>query len=224
MTFEELKKSFKDRKLLDQAFTHRSWVNENPNGRGTNERLEFLGDAILEFVVSEHIYNLLPQKPEGFLTALRSNIVNTTNLAKLASKLDFGSNLHLSKGEDNGGGRDNPALLADTVEAVIGAIFIDQGFEAASEFVHSNLLQNIEEMMSRPLKDPKSRLQEAVQAKGYNAPRYKVSNEEGPDHDKIFTVEVLIGDKTKGEGKGSSKLKAEQAAAEAALEKFDQKK
>lgn len=221
---EEIKRYFKDLNLLDQAFTHRSWVNENPGIRSTNERLEFLGDAILEFVVSEFIYKLLPDKEEGYLTALRSNVVNTKNLAKFALEANLGENLYLSKGEDNGGGRQNPALLADTVEAIIGAIYIDNGLNEAKEFIQNNLLSDIKELMSQPLKDPKSRLQEAVQAEGKNAPRYKVVKEEGPDHDKIFTVEVIVDDENLSIGHGSSKLKAEQAAAEAALVKFEQKK
>src|SRR3989344_6126521 len=123
---DSLSSLFKNKELLKQALTHRSWVNENPKERGSNERLEFLGDAILEFLVSKEIYLRFPDKEEGYLTALRANLVNTQNLAKIAEKLKVGDKLFLSKGEEDGGGRENPSLLADTVEAIIGAIYIDQ--------------------------------------------------------------------------------------------------
>lgn len=219
---KKIKSNFKDKNLLDLALTHRSWVNENSAAQGTNERLEFLGDAILEFVVSEHIYKKFESKPEGFLTALRANIVNTKNLAQLAERLDLGSLLKLSKGEESGGGRENSSLLADTVEAIIGAIYLDQGYPAAEKFITENLLHDLEEKLARPLKDAKSRLQEAVQSKGHPAPRYKVVDQHGPDHDKEFTVQVSVSGQLVGEGKGKSKSSAQQQAAEAGLAKLDQ--
>ncbi len=213
-----LKTTFKNTDLFEQALTHRSWVNENPNVRGTNERLEFLGDAILEYVVSSFIYLKFPDQEEGFLTALRANIVNTKSLAHLAEKLELGSFLFLSKGEEQGGGRTNQSLLADTVEAIIGALYLDQGLDAAKTFISDHLLNDMSEVLDKPLKDPKSRLQELVQSKGMPAPRYKIVKEEGPDHSKEFIIEVIVGEKSAGTGSGRSKSSAEQDAAEHALE------
>lgn len=218
---QQIKATFKNQALFEQALTHRSWINENPGIRETNERLEFLGDAVLEFVVSSHIYKTFLDKEEGFLTALRANIVNTKNLAQLAETLNLGSILFLSKGEEQGGGRSNQSLLADTVEAIIGALYIDQDFEAASRFIHENLLSNLPDLLEKPLKDPKSRLQELVQAKGLSAPRYRVVSENGPDHAKEFVIDVSVGEKTYGTGEGKSKSAAEQSAAERALESLE---
>src|SRR3989344_4564800 len=220
MKIDQIENKFKNKELFKQALTHRSWINENPGIRGTNERLEFLGDAILEFIVSERIYADFPSEEEGFLTALRSNIVNTQNLSEYAARINLGKHLFLSKGEEQGGGRDNASLLADTVEAIIGAIYIDRGFEAASEFITKNLLADINIKLEKPLKDAKSRLQEMVQSKGFSTPRYKVVEETGPDHNKIFMIEVLVDSRSIAKGKGKSKSIAEQAAAEAALEEL----
>lgn len=215
-----LKKIFKNQKLLIQALTHRSWVNEHKGQRGTNERLEFLGDAILEFIVSQELYRKFPQKEEGYLTALRSNLVNTINLANIAKKLAVGEALFLSKGEEEGGGRENESLLADTVEAIIGALYLDQGLTTVEEFIRINLLSEIPEKIKKPLKDAKSRLQEIVQAKSLPTPRYLVASEVGPDHAKKFVIEVWVGDKTYGRGSGNSKGEAEQVAAKNALVYF----
>ncbi len=216
----KLESLFKNRLLLTQALTHKSWVNEHPGVRGSNERLEFLGDAILEFIVSKELYEKFPKEEEGYLTALRANLVNTQNLSEIAKKLGVGEALFLSKGEEEGGGRENSSLLADTIEAIIGAIFIDQGIEAANSFVESNLLSQVPEKISQPLKDPKSRLQEAVQAKGLAAPKYQIVQESGPDHAKRFIIHVLVDQKILGKGEGKSKSIAEQAAAKEALEKL----
>lgn len=215
----QLKNLFKDKELLIQALTHKSWVNEHPGARGTNERLEFLGDAVLEFIVSDHLYREFPDKEEGYLTALRANLVNTQNLAEVAKKLSIGHELLLSKGEEEGGGRENTSILADTVEAIIGAIFIDQGAGAATSFVNENLLEEVSEKVKGPLKDPKSILQELVQAEGFSTPKYKVIEESGPDHNKKFVVEVSIDGEKKGLGEGKSKNLAEQEAAKNALER-----
>lgn len=220
----QLKELFKDKELLVQALTHKSWVNEHPGVRGTNERLEFLGDAVLEFIVSDHLYREFPDKEEGYLTALRANLVNTQNLAEVAKKLSIGRELLLSKGEEEGGGRENTSILADTVEAIIGAIFIDQGAPAATSFVNENLLEEVSEKVKGPLKDPKSILQELVQAEGFSTPKYKVIEESGPDHNKKFVVEVSIDGKKKGLGEGKSKNLAEQEAAKNALEREGTKK
>jgi len=217
-----IRESFKDIKLYELALTHRSWVNENPSPTaGHNERLEFLGDAVLEYVVSAFLYKEFPDKEEGFLTALRANIVNTKNLASLATKLSLGEHLNLSKGEEQGGGRSNESLLADTLEAVIGALFIDSGIATAEKFIQENLLSDISEKLREPLKDAKSRLQEIVQAKGLPAPRYLVVTETGPDHNKNFEVEVHFNGEAVARGTGKSKSRAEQSAAEAALANFE---
>jgi ribonuclease-3 len=223
ITTEEIKKNFKDVKLFEQALTHRSWINENPGKRQSNERLEFLGDAVLEFVVSANLYKKLPDKEEGFLTALRANIVNTTNLANLAKKLDLGKLIFLSKGERLGGGETNISLLADTVEAIIGAIYIDQGLKMAREFIEKNLLSDLSHKLKEPLKDAKSLLQETVQSKGYPAPKYKVVRQWGPDHDKKFEVEVSVNNDILARGIGKSKSQGEQEAAQAALVKVSSK-
>jgi len=215
-----LKKYFKDKKLLTQALTHKSWVNENPGKRDSNERMEFLGDAVLELVVSEKLYNKFPEQEEGYLTAFRANLVNTVNLAKVASELGIGEALYLSKGEEEGEGRANPSLLADSMEAIIGALYVDQGMKACEEFIEANVLVDIPNKIKEPLKDAKSRLQELVQAKGLSAPDYNVIKESGPDHSKVFVTEVIVDRKTRGVGKGSNKSVAAQKAAEKALENF----
>jgi len=214
------KKTFKNKDLLDQALTHKSWVNEHPNVRGTNERLEFLGDAVLEFVVSEYLFKEFPEKEEGFLTALRANLVNTVNLSEVAKELGIGSHIYLSKGEEDTGGRTNTSLLADTVEAVIGSIFMDRGLAPAQEFIHENILVKLPDMIKKPLKDAKSMLQEVVQSKSLPTPKYVVAGESGPDHAKIFVIEVIIDGKPMAKGEGKSKAEAEQDAASAALKKF----
>lgn len=210
-------KNFKNKSLFDLALTHRSWVNEHKGVRTSNERLEFLGDAILEFVVSKELYKRFPDKEEGYLTALRANIVNTVSLGELAKKLDLGSILYLSKGEEESGGRTNPSLLADTVEAMIGAIFIDRGINDAEKFITENLLTDVEKRAAEPLKDPKSLLQERVQSQSLPAPKYQVVSESGPDHDKKFVVEVVVAGEKWGRGEGKSKSLAEQDAAKDAL-------
>lgn len=209
--------NFKNDNLLQQALTHRSWVNENSENLGTNERLEFLGDAILEFVVSKEIYAKFPNEEEGYLTALRANLVNTKNLSVVATNLKIGEMIKLSKGEEDGGGRTNSSLLADTVEAIIGALFLDQGIEASEKFIIENILIDVDQKASLPLKDPKSLLQEKVQSKGYPAPKYQVVSENGPDHNKEFTVEVIVNGKPEAKGIGRSKSEAEQDAATNAL-------
>ncbi len=213
----KIKEQFKSPDLFDQALTHRSWVNENKNIRNTNERLEFLGDAVLEFVVSDYLYKNFEDKEEGYLTALRANLVNTQNLASVAQSLEVGKFLFLSKGEDEGGGRENQSLLADTVEAIIGVIYLELGLKKATEFINENILKDVNDKLKSPLKDPKSLLQEKVQAQGNGTPKYKVVKEIGPDHAKKFVVEVYVANKSIAEGIGKSKSIAEQEAAKVAL-------
>ncbi len=217
--FDNLQLMFSNKSLLDLALTHRSWVNEHKGARTSNERLEFLGDAVLEFVVSRELYETFPSKDEGYLTALRASLVNTTSLAQVAADLDIGAVIYLSKGEEDGGGRNNTSLLADTVEAIIGALFIDGGLLPTEKFIDQNLLFDLKERAELPLKDPKSQLQELVQSKGLSAPRYKVIEESGPDHNKKFVIEVYINGKAAGRGEGKSKSLAEQEAARQALTK-----
>lgn len=216
----EIKKLFKSKDLLKLALTHRSWVNENSGDNGTNERLEFLGDAILEFVVSNELYALFPDREEGYLTTLRANLVNTKNLANFAREIDLGAEIHLSHGEEEGGGRDNSSLLADSVEAVIGGLFLDQGMDVVYKFIKENILYDVKERAKMPLKDSKSTLQEKVQAKKLPAPKYSVVSEEGPDHNKKFVIEVIVNNKPLAKGVGKNKSEAEQSAALSALEKL----
>jgi ribonuclease-3 len=213
---------FNDPKLLELAFIHRSYLNEAKDVRESNERLEFLGDSILSFVVSYHLYKTYPDFDEGILTNLRSLVVNTKSLAKTAKKLEFGKHLMLSHGEEDSGGRENDSILANTFEAVIGSLFIDQGIESVRTFLFAVLIPQIEEYVQKKVfKDPKSLLQEYVQSKKQNSPLYKVLNEEGPAHAKRFTIGVFVGENKVGEGTGKSKQEAEERAAEQALEKIN---
>ncbi|OGM58564.1 ribonuclease III [Candidatus Woesebacteria bacterium RIFCSPLOWO2_01_FULL_39_10] len=217
MKIQDFDNLFNNKNLHKQALTHKSWVNEHPGLRDSNERLEFLGDAILEFIVSKHLYQRFPDKEEGYLTALRANLVNTVNLSKIAEKLNLGEKLYLSKGEEETGGRSNPTLLANTTEAILGALFIDKGVGVVENFVLENLLVDVEEKISKSLKDSKSLLQEYVQAQGFPAPHYKVVSEEGPDHAKTFTIEAVVNKHVLGQGAGKNKSEAAQVAAEVAL-------
>lgn len=214
---DKLKKLFKNKDLLNQALTHKSWVNEHPNNQESNERLEFLGDAILEFIITETLYKQFPKHQEGYLTALRANLVNTQNLSNLAIKLGIGEVLYLSKGEEDGGGRKNISLLADTLEAIIGALFLDGGLESVRAFIKEHLITEIPDKVSGPLKDPKSRLQEYVQSGGFSAPKYKVIEESGPDHNKKFIIEVTVENNIWAKGEGKNKSLAEQDAANNAI-------
>lgn len=213
MTLPKLKSN----NLFLQAFTHRSYLNETREDLSSNERLEFLGDSIISFVVSEFLYKKFPQFNEGELTNLRSLLVNTESLAGVAKELDFGKMLRLSKGEEQLKGRENTSLLADSFEAFVGALFIDQGILAVSDFLNTILLPKAEDLARKTLKDPKSLLQEFVQSKGQAQLSYKVINEQGPAHNKEFTVEVFCDNKVLGTGNGRSKQDAEKSAAENAL-------
>ena len=205
-----------------QAFTHRSYLNENPNKKlVSNERLEFLGDSILSFIVSNHLYKSFTSLPEGDLTNLRSLLVQAKTLAIISRELGFGSLLKLSRGEDEGGGRENNAILANTYEAFIGALFLDQGLGKTEKFIQKTLLAKISELTKkRSLKDDKSLLQELVQARRIPAPIYEIIKSEGPDHAKLFTVGVFIDGKLSATAIGRSKNEAEKEAASIALEKW----
>lgn len=211
---------FKDKDFLRQALIHRSWLNENPDsGFENNERLEFLGDAVLELAVTEHLYKNYPN-PEGDLTNWRAALVNYVNLSEVALGLDFNGHLMLSRGETKDTGRARQVILANTMEAVIGAVYLDRGFEAVANFVRKNILCDLEKIIKNKLyKDAKSLFQEQSQDKFGITPGYRVLNETGPDHDKIFEVGVYLNEDMVGKGSGPSKQEAEQKAAEAALEK-----
>ncbi len=208
---------FNNPNLLKQSLTHRSAVNEG-KGNSHNERLEFLGDAVLELVVSEFVYLKYPEHQEGKLTQSRTALVRTETLAKLALELDIPKSIFISKGEKRDEGEYNVSLLADVVEAIIGAIFLDRGFEAAKEFIYSTLLVNADKKIKIAIKlDSKSKFQEIVQAKGFNSPTYKIIDISGPDHQRVFTAEVVVNGKPTASGFGASKQEAEQKAAKTAL-------
>lgn len=209
---------FKNKKLFEQAFIHRSYLNETKEKLSSNERLEFFGDSIISFVVSRFLYNKYENFDEGSLTNMRSLLVNTKALAQIARELNFGKLLKLSKGEEESKGRENTSLLANCFEAFIGALFLDQGVEQVAKFLTQVLFPKAEFYYSkRALKDAKSLLQEIIQAEGQISPIYKVINEEGPAHKKFFTVGVFANDALLSEGRGKSKQEAEKDAAEHAL-------
>lgn len=212
---------FKDAQLLRQAFTHRSYINENrDSGLDHNERLEFLGDAVLELVITDYLYHKMKDSDEGEMTSLRSALVNADTCAKVATTLGANEFLLLSKGESKDTGRARQYILANTLEAVIGAIYIDQNYEAAKDFILKHVAPLMEEILKAGTWiDAKSRFQEKAQEEEGQTPIYKTIRETGPDHDKHFTVEVSVGNKIYGEGEGKSKQDAEQAAAAKALEK-----
>jgi len=210
---------FKDKKLLEQAFIHRSYINENPSTKlSHNERLEFLGDAVLELVVTDFLYKKYPTYTEGELTALRSALVNAVIISEIATKIGLNDYLLLSKGEAKDNGKARQYILANTYEAYIGALYLDQGIEAVDKFVHKSLLPKTEEIVLKKLwRDAKSLVQEKAQEFVNVTPAYKVLHESGPDHDKHFTIGIFFGSDLIAEGKGQSKQEAEQKAAEAAL-------
>ncbi len=215
--------SFQNLDLLIEALTHRSYLNEN---KGTamkhNERLEFLGDAVLELAVTNFLFLKFPTKDEGSLTAYRAALVNTYSIAEAAERLGLNDMLLLSKGESRDTGRARQIILANAFEALLGAIYLDQGYETAEKFLGEHLYGKIDDVIeNRAWQDAKSHFQEVAQDKKSTTPNYKMLKEVGPDHDKRFTVGVFLGTNKIAEGTGPSKQEAEQAAAQAALEKTD---
>ena len=212
--------TFRDRTLLENALTHSSYSNEH---RGKNcpsyERLEFLGDSILGMVVADHLYRTFPNRPEGELTRMRADMVCEKTLAKVANRLDLGRHLMLGKGEETGGGRNRDSILADAVESVLAACYLDGGMDAAVQFVQKFILVNVP-VTKLHNTDYKTALQELVQQKKNQVIAYRLVGESGPDHDKEFRVEVTLNDEVVGVGTGSSKKRAEQAAAQAAIEQL----
>jgi len=220
---QKLGLTFNNLDLLIEALTHRSYLNEHRTTAGThNERLEFLGDAVLELIVTHFLYLRFPSKPEGDLTAYRAALVNTYSLAETAEGLGVNDMLLLSKGEKKDTGRARQIILANAFEAILGSVYLDQGYAAAEAFVSRTLTPKIDLVLkNRTWQDAKSNFQEVAQDKKSVTPTYKTVNETGPDHDKQFTVAVLLSGEEIARGDGKSKQEAEQAAATAALAKID---
>lgn len=212
--------AFNDVTLLQTAFTHRSYLNENRSEGGEhNERLEFLGDAVLELSSTDFLYKKYPERPEGELTAFRAALVNTQSISAVAEELGMNDFLRLSKGEAKDTGRARQYILANTYEAFIGAVYLDQGYDAADAFINRTLLPKIDEIVAQRLwQDAKSFFQEKVQEVYSVTPSYQVLSEVGPDHDKKFIAAACINEDTIAQGEGRSKQEAEQAAARKAIE------
>jgi len=216
---ERLGLQFSNLHLLVRALTHRSYVNENPSAVEDNERLEFLGDAVLDFIVGAWVYNHFPEMPEGDLTRMRSALVRTDTLAEFARQLDLGPALRLGRGELSSGGRERDNLLCATFEALIGALYLDTGIPDVEEFVEPLLVDASETVASHVDRyDPKSTLQEWAQFNKLGTPKYTTVEASGPDHARVFTVEVHVNGKVFGRGEGTSKQSAAQSAAHEALE------
>ena len=220
---ERLGVAFDDFSLLSRALTHRSYLNENPGSiLEDNERLEFLGDAVIDFVVAGYLYHRFPEMDEGELTALRAALVRAETLAQFAQAIDLGHYLRLGLGEEENGGRTRVPLLCATFEAVMGAVYLDQGLEAARPLIEATIRPMLDEIRAGELhKDAKSEFQVWAQARFNQTPRYRVIDSEGPDHDRTFTVRVLVGDEAWGEGRGRSKQTAAQSAAAAAMSRAE---
>lgn len=218
----ELGITFNDANLLQTALTHRSYLNEVPNPTlHDNERLEFLGDAVLDFITGEYLYHHFPNIREGELTSLRSALVRTEMLADFASRINLGEFLFMGKGEEETGGRKRPAILCGAFEALIGALYLDRGIEAVRKVVIPFVESEIDTILrTKSRHDAKSKFQEVAQSIYKITPRYKTISEEGPDHDKTFTIAVYLNETEYGRGKGSNKQRAAQAAAHAALDRI----
>jgi ribonuclease-3 len=216
----KLTHKFKDRDLLRQALVHTSYLNENPGiGVGSNERLEFLGDAALGLVVALQLYKDYPDVDEGRLTELRAHLVRRDTLARAAARIDLGAYLQLGRGEDTAGGRKRPTNLARAYEALVGAVFLDGGFVKVRSFIRASLKEEFTGLRKKGMPhDPKSRLQEVIQSRWQTTPVYKLIRTEGPDHARRFTVEVIVSGTSMGAGEGRSKQMAEKEAAQQALD------
>ena len=220
---EKLGFEFNNLDLLITALTHRSYVNEHRRSvHHHNERLEFLGDAVLELAVTEYLFNNFSE-PEGILTAWRAALVRTESIGDAGDKLGYGPLIRMSKGEKNGSERAHLQILANAFEAVIGAIYLERGFDDARDFIHKHIIIKLDGILeSGSWRDPKSYLQEISQRVDNQTPVYKVLCEEGPDHDKVFTLGVFVGEKMMGRGTGPSKQVAQQQAARAAIDKYQE--
>ena len=217
---EKIGYHFRDRELLQTALTHSSYANEKHGEAQSYERLEFLGDSILGLVTAEFLYTHEPRLPEGRMTRLRAELVCEVSLHKTAVELGLGRYMRLGRGEEHTGGRERPSILADMVEAIIAAMYLDSGMEQARSFILTRILRDVEFDDSHRSADYKTRLQELVQRRSNQIITYRLKGESGPDHDKTFTFEVLINGETCGEGSGKTKKEAEQMAACKALESF----
>lgn len=217
---KKLKVKFKNNDLLTQAFTHRSYLNENPKFEiSNNERLEFLGDAVLELAVTQYLFQKYPQKPEGELTSWRASLVNAKILSRIAQELEFNDFLLLSRGEAKETGKARQYILANTFESFVGSLYLDQGYKPCQRFIEKYVIQKLPAILESQLyRDAKSRFQEEAQEKAGITPTYKVIKEWGPDHAKHFVIGVFLRDELAAEGQGSSKQEAEEAAAARALE------
>jgi len=215
----ELGVTFHNQRLLQQAFTHTSYVNEHHSAQH-NERLEFLGDAVLELAVSQYLYKTYPDRPEGELTRLRASIVCEPSLCVFAERLNFGQSIWLGKGEEQTGGRTRPSLLADVFEAFIGALYLDQGLNAVEKFLQATVFNQLKVEQKNKLKDPKSTFQERTQQLDLGQVVYRLVEDRGPSHEKRFVSEVAVGDRTLGMGEGRSKKESEQQAATVALKQL----
>lgn len=222
---DKLGVTFNDLQLLITAFTHRSYLNEHKKTVSEhNERLEFLGDAVLELVVTRFLYTNYTD-PEGILTNWRSSLVRTESIGAAATRYEFEPLLRLSRGEKRGTDRARAQILANSYEAVVGSMYLDQGYDEADRFITESLLTTFDEILKTgSWMDPKSHLQELVQSQDNQTPSYRIMEETGPDHDKIFTVGVFVGDVLKGQGNGPSKQHAQQRAAEVALAAYEKSK
>jgi ribonuclease-3 len=216
--------AFEDKSLLQRALTHRSYLNEHPEfPLEDNERLEFLGDAVLDFLTGEHLYHRFPELKEGPLTSLRSALVRRETLARFARRLGLGQHLRMGHGEAESGGRNRPATLCAAFEALIGALYLDQGLGVVQQLIEPLIVPEIDRTIQQHLdKDPKSQLQELAQAWLRRTPRYVTVAEEGPDHAKEFTVQVVINGEDYGQGSGPNKQQAAQAAAQEALMRLEE--
>lgn len=222
---EKLGFEFKNIDYLVTALTHRSYVNEHRKSVSEhNERLEFLGDAVLELAVTDYLFNHFSE-PEGILTSWRSSLVRTESIGEAGDKLGYEPLLRMSRGEKNGSPRARQQILANAFEAVIGAVYLERGYEDAEKFIAKHILSKLDEILATgSWRDPKSHLQEVSQRIDGHTPVYKVLSEEGPDHDKVFMLGVFVGDRLMGKGSGSSKQNAQQEAAKAALDAYENRK
>lgn len=218
---KSLKIKFKDKSLLNRALTHRSFVNEYRTGLQDNERLEYLGDSVLAVVINEYLFKRYEEYPEGDLAKIKSAVVSESTLARVASEINLGSFLLMGKGEERSGGRERESILANTFEAIIGALYLDAGLKESKKYILSLLKSHIERIDKLSyLRDPKTALQEYVQGKYKERPQYEIVNESGPDHEKQFTVKLFIHGRDISTGVGTSKRKAEMDAAKKILEEI----
>lgn len=214
---EKIGYSFKNKNLLHEALSHSSYANECKKGRNSNERLEFLGDSVLSIVISEHLFNHFKHLPEGDLTKIRASLVCEKALFEFSKQISLGEFILLGKGEENTGGRNRPSIVSDAFEAVIAAVFLDGGMEAAREYVLGFIPKDLDKNSSKNLQDYKTILQEIIQRNPEEKVEYVLRSQSGPDHDRHFVVEVCLNTNVIGHGEGHSKKQAEQQAAKEAL-------